>query len=93
MPATVTSSREDEARRDAPEVCRIGEEPLEVGGADEDHPVAERRRPVERQTQRVERRPEEEDDRDGELRRHERVGQPAIARRRCVSSAGAADYL
>src|SRR5207245_8854254 len=71
--------REDEARRDAAEIRRIGEEPLKVAEADEDQPVTERRGPVERQPQRVEGRPEEEGDGDGQLRSDECIREPAIA--------------
>src|SRR2546427_3686567 len=70
--------REHEAGERAPEVGGVAEEPLEVGEAGPDEPVTEGRGAVEGEPERVEGGPEEEGERDGDLRRHESVGQPPV---------------
>src|SRR2546430_971859 len=73
--------REHEAGERAPEVGGVAEEPLEVGEAGPDEPVTEGRGAVEREPERVEGGPEEEGERDRDLRRHESVWQPPAMKR------------
>src|SRR6266478_7181504 len=76
--------REGDAGHRAPQVRGVAEESLKIAEADEDQSVAERRGSIERQPYRVEGRPEEEDEGDGDLRRDERVRQPSITEDRAL---------
>ena len=78
-PTTATSTREDRRDLERREVVRVVEQRREVVEPDELGLRAERVLHQQRLVERLRRRPEEEDERDRDLRRDQRVRQPRRA--------------